>query len=128
MKDSRQVYRMTYLLKLPSYSKGDFLKLNESFFQIRSIHGKQIKIINLSNWKESVVDMKTMQKALILGGKEIIKDMILVSQTYNDIQVMDPKTYKISIIKKPKPFLFKSEQTKIVNFDEKNYLIPKIHN
>ena len=122
MKDSRQVYRMTYLLRLPSYTKGDFISYNKSFFYILSTQGNRVKIKNLSNWEITTLDVKTIQKAKILGGKELVKEMILVSQKKDEVQVMDPKTYKIKIIRKPKPVSFDSKMIKVVKFEDKFFL------
>ena len=125
MKDSRQLYRMTYLVRLPSYEKGDFLKHDDSFFLIVSIHANRVKMINLSNWEESVVDVKTIQKAKTIEGKELIKEMILVSQTKDEVQLMNQKNYEINVVKKPKPISFDSKTLKVINLDNKYYLIPK---
>ena len=124
MKDSRQIYRMTYLIRLPSYKKGDFLRNNNMFLHIVSIHGNTVKMINLSNWDESTVDIRTIQKAKILGNEELIEEMILVSQTADEIQIMDPKTYGIKVIKKPKPIEFKKEKVKILKTEKQIFLIP----
>lgn len=122
MKDSRQVYRMTYLLRLPSYAKGDFIRYDKSFFYILSTQGNRVKIKNLSNWEITTLDVKTIQKAKILGGMELVKEMILVSQKKDEVQVMDPRTYEIKIIRKPKPVSFDSKMIKVVKFEDKFFL------
>jgi len=122
MKDSRQVYRMTYLLRLSSYAKGDFIRLNKTFYHILSTQGNKIKIKDLKTWEESFVDEKNFDKARIIGGAELVKEMILVSQKKNEVQVMDPKTYEIRIIRKPKPITFESEKIKVLSFDNNFFL------
>ena len=122
MKDSRQVYRMTYLLRLSSYKKDDFIKHDNSFYHVLSTQGNKVKIKNLSNWEITTLDVKTIQKAKILGGKELVKEMILVSEKKDEVQVMDPRTYEIKIIRKPKPVSFDSEKIKTVKFDNSFFL------
>jgi len=124
MKDSRELYRVTYLIRLPSYKKGDFLKIGNDFFYAISVHGDKLKTINLSNWEEEAFDAKTMQKPVILGGKELVKEMILISQTKEEIQLMDSKNYKTVELKKPKEFSFKDKMVKIVEIDDNLYLLP----
>jgi nonsense-mediated mRNA decay protein 3 len=123
MKDSKQLYRMTYLIRLPGFKKGDFLKFDKSYFYVISIHGNKVKMRNLSNWNESVDDVKTIHKAKIVGGKELIKEMILVSQTKEEIQVMDSKNYEIIIIRKPKSINLDTKVVKVVKLDDKLYMI-----
>lgn len=126
MKDSRQLYRMTYLVRLSSYEKGDFLKHDDSFFHIVSIHGNRVKMIDLSTWDKSAVDIKTIQKAKTMGGDELIKEMILVSQTKDEVQIMDQKNYEIRVVKKPKPISFDNKTLKVINLDNKLFLIPNL--
>ena len=124
MKDSRQIYRMTYLIRLSPYKKGDFLKHNDAFFNIVSIHRNKVKMMDLSSWEETVVDAKTIQNASIIGGEDFIKEMILVSQTKDEVQIMDQKKYEINIVKKPKQILFDSKIIKVVKIEDKIFLIP----
>jgi len=47
MKDSRQVYRNTYLIRIPDFKTYDIIKQKNDFFLIKSIHGNKTKIVNL---------------------------------------------------------------------------------
>ena len=125
MKDSKQVHRMTYLLRIPAYRTGNFIYHEKSFFYISSITGNKVHVYDLASWDERVLDGKDLQKANIFGGEEIVKEMILVSQTKQEVQVMDPKSYEINIIKKPKPVSLTSEKIKIVVIDDKMFLFPE---
>ena len=98
MKDGKQLYRMTYSIRLPLYKKGNFLDYNKEIFYVFSVHGNKIKMINLKNWEEQSFDLKDLENVKIIGGEELIKDMILVSQDEKEVQVMDPDSYNIQII------------------------------
>ena len=125
MKDSRQLYRMTYLLRIPSFKKDDFIELKNNYFLIKSIHSNNVKLLNLSDWEETTLELKNMENAKILGGKELIKEMIVVSQTKYDIQVMDEKTYKIQIIKKPKTIEYKNDKIPIIKIGDSLFIYLK---
>jgi len=125
MKDSRQVYRMTYLLRLSYFKKGDFISYNGSYFHISSISANNVHVSNLSTWDECVFDIKEIQKAKVLGGEELITEMILVSETEDEVQAMNENSYEIKIIRKPKIISFKSEKIKIVKIDDLLFLSPK---
>ncbi len=124
MKDSKQVYKMTYSVRLTGYKKGSFLELSKTIFYVTSTHGNKVKMLNLTTWDESLFDVNEIKAAKILGGTELVKDMIFVSQTDNDVQVMDPETYKIQTINKPKKINFKSEKVKALIVENNNLLIP----
>jgi len=124
MKDGRQLYRVTYLLRLPSYKKNDFIKIKGSFYYVTSIQKNKIKLIDLSNWEEVITEVNSINRSNILGGMELIKEMILVNQTEEEVQIMDEKSYKIIIVKKPKPIIFSSEKIKTINLEDKIFLTP----
>ena len=48
--------------------------------------------------------------------------MILVSQSKDEVQVMDPENYKTLDVKKPKDISFDSKVIKIINLGEKRFL------
>ena len=58
--------------------------------------------------------------------EELVKEMILVSQTIDELQFMDPDTYKIQTIKKPIQIILKTEKIKILRTEKQILLIPNI--
>lgn len=125
MKDSKQVYRMTYLIRIPAYRKGDFFLYDSSFFLILSLHEKKVRALELSTWVEKVIDGKDISPAKLYGGKELIQEMIVVSQSKKDIQLMDPKTYKTVEIQKPKMISFDTPMLNTVKLDGYLFLVPE---
>ena len=124
MKDSRQVYRMTYLVRIPAYRKGDFFLFDNSFFSIVSLHSNKVRALELSTWCEKVIEGKDIQPSRIYGGKELIKEMIVVSQSKTEIQLMNPKTYTTMEIRKPKAFSVDTAMVKTVALDGYLFLVP----
>jgi len=125
MKDSRQIYRMTYLVRLPSYRKGDFLSYNNTFYNISSINKNKVHVVDLLNWSERVFDGKDLQKAHIFGGSELVKEMIFVSQSKDEVQIMDPKNYKTFDVRKPRSVSFNQKMINIVIVEDQIFLLPE---
>jgi len=125
MKDSRQMYRMTYLIRLPSYCKGDCIFFQNHIFYISQIRSNKIFLTDLSNWNTRSVDSKELLGVKVLGGNDLINEMILISQNDKEVQVMNPKNYKIIIIKKPKQIKFKSEKIKVIKIEDHFFLFPE---
>jgi nonsense-mediated mRNA decay protein 3 len=124
MKDSKQVYRMTYLVRVPAYRKGDFFMLNDLFYYIVSLHANKVRVIDLSTWEEKVIEGKGIAPSRILGGSELVKDMIVVSQSKNEIQLMDSKTYETFDVRKPKSLTVDSQMMKTVKLEGQVFLFP----
>jgi nonsense-mediated mRNA decay protein 3 len=124
MKDSKQVYRMTYLIRIPAYQKGDFFSYENSFFLIVSIYEQKVRAIELSTWEQKTIDGNKIQPSRIYGGTELIKEMIVVSQSKKEIQLMDPKTYSTREIAKPKTITIDTSMVKTVKLDDYLFLVP----
>ncbi len=125
MKDSRQVYRMTYLIRIPSYQIGDFFSYRKSLYTISSIHGTKVKAIDLSTWEDIVIDGKELKQTKILGGKDLVKEMIVVSQSKTDIQVMDTTKYETVELRKPKGMKIDTPMVKTVRLNDRLFLVPE---
>lgn len=124
MKDSKQLFRMTYLIRIPAYRPGDFICMNDLFYVISSVHGSRVKAIELLNWKEKIIEGTDIQSPMILGGKERVKEMIVVSQSKNEIQLMDSKTYTTVEIPKPPAATIKTATVKTVKLEGNLFLYP----
>ncbi len=124
MKDSKQVYRMTFLVRIPAYRKGDFFIFDGSYFLIVSLHENKVRALELSSWTEKVIEGEDIKPSKIFGGSELIREMILVSQSKTEVQVMDPKTYITVEVQKPKPMTFKPSPLKTVKLDGYLFILP----
>jgi len=124
MKDSRQLYRMTYLVRLPSYRTGDFFASKKSHYQILSLHGTKVRAVDLSTWEELVFEVKDMHGMKILGGPDLVKEMMVVSQSKTDVQLMDTKTYHTVEIRKPIKGDITTSTVKTVRLTDQLFLLP----
>ena len=128
MKDSKQVYRMTYLLRLYPFNVNDFIVKNDVLFWIRSISKNVVHLIELETWDEQSIEAKDLGTVTVFSYDELVKLMIIVSQTDQDVQLMDKKNYSITVVSKPKPLFFETDQIPVVKFDQNYFLFPQINN
>ena len=123
MKDGKKVYRMTYLLRLHHFQKGDFLSYQNKYFYISTVSKNKVHAYELSKWEQHVFDGRELSNAIVLGGNELIREMIVVSQREDELQVMDPKNYKLFEIKKPIKTSVKNKMIPIVLLKDKMYIL-----
>ncbi len=124
MKDSKQIYRMTYLLRLYPFTEGEILSNKEKYFYIKKISKNKIHLVDLAQWNENIFDVKELNNFVIKGGNEFVKNMIFVSQTNDEVQIMDQNNYNIHVLKKPKKILFDNDTIKIIQIQDKIFLFP----
>lgn len=124
MKDGKQLFRMTYLLRLFPFHSGDFISLKKQVFYVHSFSQSKVRLIDLKNWKEQLIDVRELDHAVVHGGTELISRMILVSQTKNDVELMSQKTYNMLVLRKPKPLEYDVEIIPTVEIHQQRYIVP----
>lgn len=127
MKDGKQVYRMTYLLRLPSFRRHSIIVKDDNFFFIRSLSNNMVHILDLKTWEEHSVQLKEIEPINnSYEYEDFVQQMIVVSQNDDEIQVMDKKSYTITVIKKPKKIVFSGEQIPVIRFEDYFFILPEI--
>ena len=124
MKEGRELTRSTILIRLPSYQKNDFIKINDTYFLIIRVTGQKMHLKNLSNWQETTFETKDLKKYQIYPQKDYLQELIVVSQTPTEIQLMHPETYKNFDLKKPKKVPINSSTIKAARLDDTLFLVP----
>ena len=125
VKDGRKVYRMTYLLRLPDYRKGDFVKINDKIFLIKNITGKRINILDLTNWEKKSHSNLSNLKIEVVGRANDAEEAIVVSETEKELQIMLPENYEVKEILKPKQIKLNSKTVNIFRYGNEIFLIPE---
>ena len=72
---------------------------------------------------ELKIDKKAIDNAKILGGKEIAKEVLVLSESEKEFQVMDPDSYETKTIIKPNNYVKPHNGVKIIKNDNELYLI-----
>ena len=128
MKDGKQLYRYTYLLRLFPYEIADVVKINEEFFIVSKVYRNIIHLINLSTMIESTVDALELEGVNVIGNKDLQKEMIFVSKNQDEIQVMDKKSYHIRIVRNPGKKALNDELVDVIFIDEEHVFLDPLSN
>jgi nonsense-mediated mRNA decay protein 3 len=125
MKDRKQLYRDTYLLRLLPFDRADVIKFNHTYFFVEKLSKNTVFLLNLEANENTIHEASELENATIIGNKELIKYMIVVSQKNDEVQVMDQESYHIWMIKKHKQRDIKEEKISVIYIDEEHvYLYP----
>jgi nonsense-mediated mRNA decay protein 3 len=128
MKDGRQIYRDTYLLRLLPFDVEDILRINGVYFFVEKISKNTIHLFNLEKDEHSIHEASDIEDAIVFSGKDFIKDMIVVNQKEHEVQVMDQKSYRIYVVRKSKNQDVVTDILPILFIDEEHiYLYPSIN-
>jgi nonsense-mediated mRNA decay protein 3 len=125
-KEGKEVYRVTFLIRIPEYKINDFIKFNNHIYQVLSFQTKFVTCLDLNTGSKLKLKHSELASKSILGGNELSFDAVVVLETPNEVQVLDPENYKTVDLIKPKNFKVEGETVKIFKHGETCYLIPNI--
>jgi len=95
-KEGKDFYRMTYLVRIPSFQVGDFVMYDKRPWKIERINPRKVILISLQDGERTMVDRSAFTGFEILGGIDIIEKIVVVSgrDGARDITVLHPRTYR----------------------------------
>jgi len=100
-KDGEDLYRITCAVRLPAYVNGDIISIQHKVIEVTH-QDRQIYGIDLADGSRVSFDADV--PAIKLGSRGDAVLAVLVSMENDEVQVLDPETYKTVILKRP-PFL-----------------------
>lgn len=124
-KDGKDVYRTTYAVRALDYRAGDFVQLDGKVLRALSLSSSQVLLRDLGTAENIYLKFEELKEAKLLGGDEIIKEMVVVSRSDKEIQLLDPDTLKTVDVLLPKGFEVGGESVKVVKCDVGYFLVGK---
>lgn len=122
-KDGKDVYRATYAVRSSDFRVGDFISQGENVFKVLSLSTNKVLLRTLDSWKNVSLGFNDLEGAKLLGGKEIVKEMVLVSASEDEIQVLDPDTLKTVDVVLPQGFVVGGESVMVVKCEAGYFLV-----
>ncbi len=87
-KDGKDIYRVTYAVRLPDYRIGDIVEVEGSYLLVEDISGTFVKGVNLEDGKKKSVDSKRHRISLALRKDEVERAIVVYSRG-NTVQLLD---------------------------------------
>ena len=96
--DGKKVYRITILLRLPQFMKGDVIYFNKRYYEVRGTDSSLIRVFDLSEGKSNVLHENGAGFRLIGNLREA--ERADVTYLDNDIAgILDPVSYEIKEVR-----------------------------
>jgi nonsense-mediated mRNA decay protein 3 len=119
-KDGKDVYRHTFLVRLPGFLVGDYLVSEKGKFKVLKIF-KRVQILDLYTRREITVDLSDAMAMRPMRASEVEMDLIVIMQTQNEVQVMHPTSMRpVDLIKHDESEL--GEKAKCVYIENELFL------
>ncbi len=102
-KDGKDMYRVTFSLRLPKFMKSDIIEYKDKIIEIRKF-GKKVTGTDIQTGARFTADPHEVDDAKLISKKKDLPITTLVAIENDDLMVLDPDTYETVTIKKPPIF------------------------
>lgn len=99
--DGQDMYRVTYLVRLPEYHVGDTVSLDGRYMYLSRVSGGGGKVVDLMNFQERSVRYSDMCRLKVHQKAADMPSATVVSSTGTEIQVLHPTNYSTIDLKIP---------------------------
>ncbi|HUV25219.1 MAG TPA: NMD3-related protein [Methanomassiliicoccales archaeon] len=123
-KDGREMYRITFLVRLPAYQLHDIISLDGVLHQVEGISSTNTRLRKLSDHQHVTMQNHDLENVRVKGTESDIMEAVIVSESEDEIQVMHPITYGIVELRKPKDFQVEGDAVKVFSHDGELFLVP----
>lgn len=122
-KDGKDVYRATYAVRMSTFRVDDFIRVDEQVFHVTKISPDGVLLRALESGQDLWFHHPDLERVKIIGGKELVKDMVVVSRSEGEIQVLDPDNLKTIEVLLPPGFDASSESVKVMKCEAGYFLV-----
>lgn len=121
--DGQDMYRLTYLVRLPEYHVGDVVIHEGRYCKLIRVSGNGGRVLDLMNFREKSVRKSDMTDIKLYEKAADLKEATVVSSSGSEIQVLHPDNYSTIDLRVPEGYeTGDSVQTVII--DDVLYLVP----
>jgi nonsense-mediated mRNA decay protein 3 len=124
-KEGKDVYRVTYLVRLPAYRFGDVVTFRQRMYQVGATRTSNAKLTDMRTGESLMFSHSDLQDAKVIGRREEMEEAVVLTETPRELQILHPTTLKPIELRKPPRYEAKKEMVKVFIHDEEIYLLPK---
>ncbi len=122
-KDGHDIYRVTYLVRLPPYRVRDIVLINGRLYMVHSTGPQSAKLRDLKSNELLVASNNDLREVNVVGTKNDVLDAVVLTETDREFTVLHPVTYKAVEIKYPRNFEKTGETVKVFPYEGELYFI-----
>jgi nonsense-mediated mRNA decay protein 3 len=122
-KDGHDIYRVTYLVRLPPYRVRDIVLIHGRLYLVHSTGPQSAKLMDLKSNEFLTVANHELREANVVGTKSDMVDAVVLTETDREYQIMHPVTFKTVEIKRPRNFERTGETVKVFPYEGELFFI-----
>ncbi len=121
--DGQDMYRLTYLVRLPEYHVGDVVICDGRYCKLLNVSGIGGRVLDLMNFRYWSVRRAEMESLKLYEKASELRDATVINRSETEIQVLHPSNYSTVDLRVPEGFEA-GDTVKTVVIDDVLYLVP----
>ena len=121
--DGQDMYRITYLVRLPEYHVGDVVRFQGHWCKLVRVSSGGGRVIDLMDFRERAVRRADMTEIKLYEAGSGLSEATVVSRSGEEIQVLDPHSFATVDLKVPADAEI-GDSVKVVTIDDVLYFVP----
>ena len=121
--DGNDMYRMTYLVRMPEYHLNDVVMFEDAAYKLSGIGKGNGKLIRLKDFRETAIRRSQMSSLRVHTPHNRIAKATVVSRSKDEIQILHPSNYSTVDIRIP-PGTEIGETAQVVDIDGVMFFVP----
>lgn len=122
-RDGLDMYRVTYLARLPEFHIGDVVTFRKRYYLLTRVSSQGGKMVSLRDFRDMTVrrpemtEIKVYEKASDIGTADVI------TRSEGEVQIMDPSNYSMKDVLVPKDAEI-GDKIRVVRIEDDLYYVP----
>ena len=121
--DGQEMYRVTYLVRLPDFHTGDVIRFEGRYFKLIRISNSGAKVIDIINHRERAIKRSDVPSFKVHVRVSDLREAVVVSKAGAEIQILNPLNYSTVDMKVPADAEI-GDTVKVVEIDDILYFVP----
>jgi len=122
-RDGLDMYRVTYLVRLPDFHVGDVILYEGRHFKLSRVSSNAIKAVDLMTFKERNIKRSDSGSIKVHERHSDLREATLVSHDALEVQVLHPVSYRTVDLRVPEDAEI-GETVKVTDIEDTLYFVP----
>jgi nonsense-mediated mRNA decay protein 3 len=122
-RDGREVFRVTFLVRLPSFGPGDIITLRSRDWYVKSMSRGLVRCIDLASGEEQQIRLRDTGGCVVSCPAAEVRTAVVLMEGDSEMQVLDPVTMSPVDLRKPRGFSRDGEQIRVVRTNLGTYVL-----
>ena len=122
-KDGVDIYRVTYLVRLPPYRVRDIVELDGKLYLVHSTGPQTAKLRQLKHGDNHTVGNEHLRDVKVVGTRNDVMEAVVLGEGHRELQLMHPVSFATIEVRKPQGFERTGDTVKVFLHEGEVYII-----